>query len=406
MKHLLLLFVVACGPVYAQGADDGGFDASVDAGPPSWTVRGIATQRSYADGVELGDVDGDGLLDVVTSYESGGGDDERGRAVAVALNPGPLGIALRADWRAVTVIDDTDGEAFEGANPVDIDADGDIDIIAAGGNTMRVCAQTSHLVFECEVLPSFPGADRFLFSVATDWDDDGDLDIIAASQTRFLLLFSQDAGAWSASLLALSKWPMRLLPDDIDGDGDVDLYVWQRQSLSDGQDVAAAGLYWLQQTSTGLVRHDIALGPAMAGCAADLDGDDDLDLVVPYEDGGLRLYERTGLATWAALDLPTPSGVSQTWTPKECATADLDGDGVLDLALYARDASPHAVWWSAGGTGYQTWTEVIGTAVVRKCDGPRIADLTGDGAPDLVLSDEIGGEGAAGVGVLLIESPL
>ena len=50
--------------------------------------------RLGADGVRLADVNGDGLLDIVTGWEEGG-------AIRVCVNPGPK--KVRETWPAVTV---------------------------------------------------------------------------------------------------------------------------------------------------------------------------------------------------------------------------------------------------------------------------------------------------------------
>ncbi|HXV31052.1 MAG TPA: VCBS repeat-containing protein [Sinorhizobium sp.] len=73
------------------------------------------------------------------------------------------------------------------------------------------------------------------------------------------------------------------------------------------------------------------------------------------------------------------------------AFADLDGDGLLDLAATTGDAKEVA-WWRNPGAGSQDWVR-RDVAKVREMvypDRVAAADLNGDGRPDIVVSEENG----------------
>ncbi|MDZ4686469.1 MAG: FG-GAP-like repeat-containing protein [Planctomycetaceae bacterium] len=138
---------------------------------------------------------------------------------------------------------------FSGMEVVDLDRDGDLDVLATNGDTLDSHSlKPSHGVhwlenrgefpFLARRLADLPGAMR---AVAADLDGDADLDVIAAA----------------------------FLP--------ATLRKQQSQPLNET-------LMWLEQTQPGeFVRHSLEVGEAghMTVLAADLDADGDTDLAVP-----------------------------------------------------------------------------------------------------------------------------
>ena len=117
----------------------------------------------------------------------------------------------------------------------------------------------------------------------------------------------------------------------------------------------------------------------------DIDADGDADLVVNVGGAGLQLFERVGAEyVWRTDRL---GGIE----PGNWATfGDLDGDG--DLDLLARGEPGRVRFWRNTGTPQRAAFEV-GAALLRDVAGepvnvedssiPELADLDGDGGPDL-----------------------
>ena len=144
------------------------------------------------------------------------------------------------------------------------------------------------------------------------------------------------------------------VPDDRDGDGIMDRLCWatwystsavnlNRQGLAGCHDLDEdeATKAWSQtmEQGSGNSNDEIALAP---GTLLDLDGEDELDLVVPF---GRRLYAFDG-STGASADLGSGWDVPLNLPQRSWAAPvaqDLDGDGTLDVlvgGMLISEASP------------------------------------------------------------------
>ncbi len=144
----------------------------------------------------------------------------------------------------------------------------------------------------------------------------------------------------------------------------------------------------------------------------DLDEDGDLDLAVSLQSGDLSVLLRGADGGYAqAPSFPRSLGSSYAGPMR---AVDLDGDGHLDLvALQIRDATSYAVVLlgdGAGGFGTAASIPLTGTPGTM-----AVADVTGDGRPDLVLPSYLPsdtrllvmpGDGAGGFGAPLASQPL
>ncbi|MFQ5909698.1 MAG: FG-GAP repeat domain-containing protein, partial [Thermoplasmata archaeon] len=125
---------------------------------------------------------------------------------------------------------------------------------------------------------------------------------------------------------------------DLDSDGDFDVIVGQDTGgllyyenvdpylrYYEGSDVYVSGVYILNNSvfsGIPLNRPD----PAMA----DLDGDNDVDMLVGVSMGVLK-YENKGLPTLPSWGTPTSLGISLNFTALDAA--DLDNDGDFDIII-------------------------------------------------------------------------
>lgn len=118
--------------------------------------------------------------------------------------------------------------------------------------------------------------------------------------------------------------------------------------------------------------------------AGDLDGDDDLDLIVcstnfDLDSPPVIILENNGSGTFSIgdeLDLRT--------RPSAIAVADLNGDDTLDLAITLLGDDEVAVLIGAGGG---TFLNAVRYATGNAPTHVAVGDLNGDGLPDLVTSN-------------------
>ena len=130
-------------------------------------------------------------------------------------------------------------------------------------------------------------------------------------------------------------------------------------------------------------------------CTADLDNDGDLDIVTPRISGSpaqvqLAWYENLGPHTWGttisatAQFIPTSPGI---W---DVHSADLDGDGDMDLVTViplAPSTTGGEVRWHENLGNGALWTTHVLNASAAYPRGSTTADIDGDGHLDILTAD-------------------
>jgi hypothetical protein len=175
------------------------------------------------------------------------------------------------------------------------------------------------------------------------------------------------------------------VPADVDGDGDLDLLFHADRDLND-PGLGKARL-WLNDGRAGFREAPLDTtdfnSPDLDVADVDLDGD--LDFVMSDAALGLRLYlnDGRGAFTDATHRIPAIPGRPAI---AECELADFDGDG--DVDLYAATADYHVVFQN-DGSGDFTILNRPGRPALFVYDA-YARDLDLDGDPDLVLISSAG----------------
>jgi hypothetical protein len=178
--------------------------------------------------------------------------------------------------------------------------------------------------------------------VFIDIDNDGDIDIVSGNSTGILLLFENKNGVFTGSSALFSGIQVSYgsMPAfvDIDGDGDLDVLVGSDDANQSKFYLNTGNFVWQENTDLFL---GVSFPRSSSPAFCDIDNDGDYDLFIGGAFGGtVDYYENTGTATspvWTKnTELLQGIRVRQNAHP---SFADLDGDGRMDLILGEYDGN-------------------------------------------------------------------
>jgi len=486
------LDIVTCNPITDDvsllvGLGGGSFGA-----PSVFTTR-VGAGGDDPEALVLADVTGDGVPDAIVASPTS--DD----VVVLVANPGASG--FNAPVRFITLVG-ADGDAPQGLDVGDVDGDGEPDVVTANFNTNDVTVLMGvggGATFEPAVVypidaPDVIGTagDRPRGVRLADMDADGDLDVVTSNTISddVTVLLNDGTGVFGAPMIFESSTgydgtdPRALSVGDVNGDGVLDVVV-SNQDTADITVVAGLGTGALAPAQTVTISVDprgIAVGDvtgdgrldwmatqystsavrrATQGVSGqfftanysgptsglwglslgDIDGDADLDYVTAgyFDDivqglntggggfsygayvGGvtanpvdlelhdvtgdglldivaasttsdeIRVYTGNGAGSFAAPSSFTTAQSTSGQSPWSVAVADVTGDGLMDVMTANRDSNDVSLLTNAGGGIYMPPIIIPATffAGVAETSSVRLGDFDGDGELDLATSNRL-----------------
>jgi FG-GAP-like repeat len=214
-----------------------------------------------------------------------------------------------------------------------------------------------------------------------DLDGDGDLDLLGAAAEADTVAVWINDGAVPVGLTMQViddsfDGARSLVPADIDDDGDVDLFgtALEDDELSWWRNDGGEPIVWTRQ----IISDDLAGSHHANAWDMDLDGDLDI-LALGYGHPWLKVYWNDGgdPLVWRGEDIG-----DAIVTPLVLGAGDLDGDGDMDVAATS-DAWNRVIWWQNNGEPPVDWSSA---SIASQFPGPwplAVADLDGDGALDI-----------------------
>jgi hypothetical protein len=366
-----------------------------------WTAHTISALFLGAVSVAAADLDGDGDLDVLGAAFAAD-------AITWWENDGT---PANGGWATHTIT-----ALFDGARSVaaaDLDGDGDLDVLGAAVTDPAFPSGeitwwendgapadggwTTHTI-----ITNFSGAASV---AAADLDMDGDLDVLGAARNAAVLTtpditwWENDGtpanGGWTTHTIDTAfNGAHSVAAADLDGDGDLDIL---------GAAQSADAITWWENDGTpadgGWTTHTIAGGfdGAISVATADLDGDGDLDVLGAARSAdAIAWWENRTIHRNALLGgtIPFTHTIDGAFDGAiDVSHADLDGDGDLDVlgvAVIANDIT----WWESDGSPEDGgWTTHTIDGAFGAAYSVAAADLDGDGDLDVLgasnLADEI-----------------
>ena len=352
--------------------------------------------RDITQAVALGDVDGDGDLDIAcgNGYTQGYYVGKRNR---LYLNDG-----------AANFVDATaphlpaDGDRTSSLVLGDVDGDGDLDLITGNSGQWYVAAGEQNRLYLNDGSGRFTDATTGRMPIATnktyaialgDLDGDGDLDLVLGNGGQNRLLRNDGSGVFTddtaGRMPSASDATGALAIGDVDGDGDLDLVVGNSGTLG-GQD-----RLYLNDGSGYFTDHSTNLPAAPdntnAAALQDLDSDGDLDLVIGnyLQQNRLYLNDGSGNFTDATARLPIENDGCHSM-----AFGDVDGDGDLDmvagnsyLGFYNKEGQQNRLYLNDGSATFTEATAGRLPLVPGLTMGVVLGDVDGDSDLDLVTSN-------------------
>ncbi|WP_414980561.1 FG-GAP repeat domain-containing protein [Congregibacter sp.] len=284
----------------------------------------------------------------------------------------------------------------------DVNGDGHLDVILVKGRHWPLQNQVrlgdGKGVFTAAASVG-PGPDRSYTGALVDLDGDGDLDMIVSNDSPDpkRVLHNDGNGSFTeVQQFGTPDWNTRHVSvADLNGDGRPDVIAANRGGPMGTESFVCFGV------ASGLLQNPCTVvyrGSATTITPADMDADGDLDLVIPHRDGGqseLRLNNGEG----AFMERETfgPKGVGY----RSAAVADFDGDGLMDIAVIAPGsrtgietqgpdggsgviAAPRrGVFYGRSDAGFESLTLLSESA--ERPYSILAKDVDGDGRIDLVV---------------------
>jgi len=315
---------------------------------------------------ELADLNGDGIMDLVTSVF---GTD----SVTVQLGTGD------GTFGAATSILISSGFGPAEVHAVSLRPGGTLDLIIGSFNTNQIAVLLGNGdgTFQTPAFYTVGSAANTPTSLTTgDFNHDGNLDVATAntSDNTVSVLIGNGSGGLtiSGSAIAVGRVPQAIRAGDFNGDGFSDLAV---ANYADGT------VSLLKNNDDGTFRATVkAVGSGPQALGIVEVGSDLLIAVANFGSDTVTVLDDVGNSANFVVRATVNVGAG----PDEVRFADINGDSIPDLIVgNYTDGTLNIAVGSAGGTYTVLGPFTIGTKPYSAAAG----DLNGDGTPDIVVAN-------------------
>jgi len=352
-----------------SAGQNAGVQAWVDAGTPDalggWVQIASPTTSGYYQGLDVGDWNHDGKLDVVAASAGSG----------IQLWEGDGGNTWDeiSDWTSPDL--PTSGNYY-GIAFGDIDHNGWLDVVAGSGDEAGLSVWLfMDAVAWIEESGELPDTGTYLDVALGDFSNDGYLDIAAVGKGLGVRAwraedFDVGGGWWRRRDAGMpdSGTYLSVAYGDLNDDGKLDIVA--------GSEEAGVGVWQGDGTGSWTAQISPTVTGTWQGVAVgDLNDDGKLDIVAASDSLGVQAWAGDGAFGWTPLAAPSAGG---KYT--HVALGDLNNDGKLDVA--AGKTEGLEVWTGDGGT---TWTPFsLNLPATGEYLDVAFGEIDNDGLLDLV----------------------
>ncbi len=356
---------------------------------PNFTKNTIDASFREVYDVFPADLDKDGYLDVIAVSRSGGA--SYASELAWYKSDG----ASTPSYTKISIDDTTSNP--RSVQVIDLDNDGDLDIITT--NTIDGSASVDNIFWyenDGGVTPNFTRETLGMvlgtaaFVDVADIDGDGDLDVAVTDNStggslgRESVMWFQNDGAANPSFTKRTvdkdfrqAQPIKI--GDMDGDGDLDIVVGSPDQddivwyENNGEENPTFTKNFADQNALGVEQIELA----------DIDNDGDLDIVWSDKTSSYVAWlENNGATNPTFTEVLIESGYNFA---SIIAVADMDGDGDLDV-VSGSSLDDNLIWYESNGAANPAFTRHEIASSLDQPQKVRIADMDGDGSPDIVAA--------------------
>jgi hypothetical protein len=287
----------------------------------------------------------------------------------------------------------TGGQSSRALAIADLNGDGKADVVVANFDSQNLTVFLGQGNGEFQAKPTYSLNASPVFVVAADFNGDGNLDVATVeqyAQSVEISLGNGDGTFQPPTPLAAGAMPVAAAVGDLNGDGKPDLVVADNGSQLPGSTDSGAVLVFLSNGSTFLPAQRFAAGSHPSSVAIqDVNLDGKPDLLVSdsgqtgvNDTGGASVLLGIGAGSFGAAVSYT-TGTSE----ESIAVADVNGDGKPDLVLPALSSNFADEVLIFLGKGDGTFLAPSSLMASQPNSNVIVGDFNGDGKPDLILAN-------------------
>jgi hypothetical protein len=331
----------------------------------------LETEPTTSAGVSVGDVNGDGHLDIL---------------LAKGRHWPEMNRVLLGNDRGEFTTSDVGGEPDRTYTSAlaDLNGDGALDLVVSNDRPDR------KLVYFNDGKGRFIEAGFFgdpewptRYATIADLNGDGFPEILTANRNNWrapkftpsFISFNDGKGGFSERRPLPTQSSTIIVAADFDGDGATDLFLPHR-------DGGRSLVLW--NDSKGNFNESFQLGPeetqTRVAAAADLNGDGLIDLIVGGEEGkGIEIYLNEGSRKFGEANLLS----SAERVAYSVAIADMNRDGIQDVVVGYVEGRGSVFFGTGSGLAFveTAWSDGVGAVY-----GLAVGDFNSDGWPDIVTA--------------------